>query len=134
MLATVDSDFQRTPPERQGMASSAILQFVEELERQVHEIHSLMLLRHGCVVAEGWWAPCRREHPHMLFSLSKSFTATAVGLAIAEGHFSIDDVVLSFFAEETPAEASDFLATLRVRHLLSMTTGQAVDTWAVMVN
>jgi CubicO group peptidase (beta-lactamase class C family) len=133
VLAAADSYFQRTSPERQGMASSAILGFVEELERQVHEIHSFMLLRHGSVVAEGWWSPYRREHPHMLFSLSKSFTSTAVGLASAEGYFSIDDPVLSFFPEETPAEPGDLLAGMRVRHLLSMTTGQAVDTWAGML-
>jgi CubicO group peptidase (beta-lactamase class C family) len=134
MFRTVDSHFQHTSPELQGMASSAILRFVEELERQVHEIHSFMLLRHGSVIAEGWWSPYRPEHPHMLFSLSKSFTSTAVGLAIAEKHFSIDDAVLSFFPQEMPAEPGDFLAGLRVRHLLSMNTGQAADTWAYMVN
>jgi CubicO group peptidase (beta-lactamase class C family) len=109
-----------------------VLRFVEALERQVIEMHSFMLLRHGSVVAEGWWAPYRNEHPHLLFSLSKSFTSTAVGLAVAEGHFSIDDPVLDFFPEETP-EANDFLPGLRVRHLLSMTTGQEDDTWGNMV-
>jgi CubicO group peptidase (beta-lactamase class C family) len=133
MFGTADSHFQRTSPERQGLASSAILQFVEELERQVHEIHSLMLVRHNRIIAEGWWSPYQRERPHMLFSLSKSFTATAVGLAIAEGHFSLDDAVLPLFSEDAPVEASDFLARMRVRHLLSMTTGQTVDTWAQMV-
>ena len=43
-----------------------------------------MLLRHGKVVAEGWWAPYGKNDPHVMFSLSKSFTSTAVGLAIAE--------------------------------------------------
>ena len=69
-----------------------------------------MLLRHGSVVAEGWWSPYGREYPHMLFSLSKSFTSTAVGLALTEGRFSIDDPVLSFFPDEAPAEVSDLLA------------------------
>jgi CubicO group peptidase (beta-lactamase class C family) len=126
-------DLQRAAPERQGVASSVLLQFVETLENQIHEIHSFMLLRHGAVVAEGWWSPYGREHPHMLFSLSKSFTSTAVGLAVTEGHFSIDDLVLSFFPDETPAEVSEPLAAMRVRHLLSMSTGHAVDTWSYMV-
>lgn len=132
--SSLGSDLPRATPESQGVASSAVLQFIESLESQIHEIHSFMLLRHGKVVADGWWSPYGHKHPHMLFSLSKSFTSTAVGLAVTEGHFSIDDPVLSFFPEETPVDPSDLLAGMRVRHLLSMGTGQAVDTWSVMVD
>ncbi|HEY1014702.1 MAG TPA: serine hydrolase [Herpetosiphonaceae bacterium] len=92
-----------------------------------------MLLRHGSVIAEGWWAPYRRDDPHQLFSLSKSFTATAAGLAMAEGRFSIDDPVISFFPDEIPADPGDFLAALSVRHLLTMATGQAEDAWSAML-
>jgi CubicO group peptidase (beta-lactamase class C family) len=134
LVSTVGHDLQRSTPERQGVACSAILQFVEALESQIHEIHSFMLLRHGKVIAEGWWSPYGHEHPHMVFSLSKSFTSTAVGLAVTEGYFSIDDPVLSFFPEETPVDRDDLLAAMRVRHLLSMSTGQAVDTWSSMVD
>ncbi|MBI1258043.1 MAG: serine hydrolase [Chloroflexi bacterium] len=133
MFTTGEQGLPRTSPEAQGIASAAILRFVEALESQIHEIHSVMLLRHGSVVAEGWWSPYGRDYPHMLFSLSKSFTSTAVGLALSEGHFSMDDPVVSFFPEETPAEVSDLLAALRVRHLLTMSTGQASDTWASMM-
>ena len=129
-----ENNFQRASPEQHGVASAAILEFVNALNRRIHEVHSFMLLRHGTVIAEGWWSPCGQEHPHLLFSLSKSFTSTAVGLAVAEGHFSIDDPVLSFFPDQTPAEVSDLLAAMQVRHLLSMSTGQAEDTWSYMVN
>ncbi len=134
MLTQTEQTLPRTSPEHQGIASSAILQFVDALEREIHETHSFMLLRHGSVVAEGWWSPYQREHPHALFSLSKSFTSTAIGLAAAEGCLSLDDPLLSFFPDEAPPESSDFLAAMRVRHLLSMTTGQAVDTWSHMVD
>lgn len=134
MLNNDAHDLLHTSPESQGIASSDVLRFVEALENEMHDIHSFMLLRHGCVVAQGWWSPYQREHSHMLFSLSKSFTATAVGLALAEGRFSIDDLVLSFFPNETPAEVSDFLTAMRVRHLLSMSTGHAVDTWSFMMD
>lgn len=127
-------DVPRATPEEQGIASPAVLRFIEALESQIREIHSFMLLRHGKVVAEGWWSPYGHEHPHMLFSLSKSFTSTAVGLAVTEGYFSIDDPVLSFFPEEAPVVPSDLLTAMRVRHLLSMSTGQAVDTWSYMVD
>ena len=58
-----------------------------------------------------------------MFSLTKSFTSTAVGLAVSEGLLSIDDQVIKFFPVEAPAEPSAFLKALRVRDLLSMSTG-----------
>lgn len=132
MITNVDQDLPCTSPEQQGIASSVILEFVEAVEEQIHELHSFMLLRHGYVVAEGWWSPYEDKLPHMMFSLSKSFTSTAVGLAVSEGYFSIDDTVLSFFPNETPDHVSDFLARMRVRHLLSMSTGHVDDTFPIM--
>ena len=122
----------RSTPEAEGVSSEGIITFLDSAAVTPHEFHSIMILRHGKVVAEGWWSPYGRAPIHMLYSLSKSFTSTAVGLAVAEGRFSIDDPVLAFFPGAAP-EANDFLSRLRVRHLLSMTTGQGVDTWANMV-
>jgi CubicO group peptidase (beta-lactamase class C family) len=82
-----------------------------------------MLVRHGKVVAEGWWSPYGPEIPHMLFSLSKSFTSTAVGLAISEGKLNLNDPVLKFFPNDAPAEPSANLRAMRVRDLLTMTPG-----------
>jgi CubicO group peptidase (beta-lactamase class C family) len=78
-------------------------------------------------VAEGWWYPYRPETAHMLFSLSKSFTSTAVGFAVAEGRLSVEDTVLSFFPNDAPKRISENLAAMRVRHLLSMSTGHDQD-------
>jgi hypothetical protein len=79
------------------------------------------------VVAEGWWEPYRREDNHVLFSLSKSFASTGIGLAIAEGKLSLDDTVLSFFPDDGPAEPSENLKAMRVRDLLSMSTGHHAE-------
>lgn len=125
---TRDSQLPYDSPEAQGISSSAILGFVEAAERSIESLHSLMLLRHGQVLAQGWWAPYQQERLHLLFSLSKSFTSTAVGLAVAEGRLSVEDRVLSFFPEEAPAQVSENLAAMRVRDLLSMSTGHDVDT------
>ena len=133
MPSTTLNYLQRTSPERQGIASLDVLQFVEGLEQQIQEIHSFMLLRHGCVVSEGWWSPYEREASHALFSVSKSFTSTAVGLAMAEECFSIDDLVLSFFPDEAPMEVHDYLAAMTVRHLLTMTTGHVADSLSYLV-
>ena len=118
----------RCTPESQGIAAQAILGFVEEAEKKIHELHSFMLLRHGAVVAEGWWSPYGPELSHMLYSLSKSFTSSAIGLAVAEGRLTVNDPVVSFFPEDAPAEISDNLQAMRVKQLLSMSTGHAEDT------
>lgn len=82
-----------------------------------------MLLRHGKVVAEAWWAPESAEKPHVLWSLSKSFTSTAVGLAVEDGKLSLNDSVLKFFPKDAPAEVSRNLKAMRVRDLLTMNAG-----------
>ena len=126
--ASVDRSLPRSAPEIQGVASSAVLGFIDAVETSGIELHSFMMLRHGHVLAEAWWNPYRADTPHMLYSLSKSFASTAAGLAIAEGKLSLDDTVLSFFPDDAPAEVSDNLRAMRVRHLLSMSSGNAEDT------
>jgi CubicO group peptidase (beta-lactamase class C family) len=115
-------------PEDQGISSAAIVDFIATAEKTINSLHSFMLLRHGSVVAEGWWHPWRPDTPHMLFSLSKSFTSTAVGLAVAEGRLTMEDPVLSFFTADAPKKISSNLAAMKVHHLLSMTTGHDLDT------
>jgi CubicO group peptidase (beta-lactamase class C family) len=124
--------FPRSTPAAQGLSAAAILSFVERAEASIEALHSLMLVRHGHVIAEGWWSPYGPKLPHMLFSLSKSFTSTAVGLAVAEGRLTVQDRVLSFFPQDAPAEVSENLAAMRVRDLLSMSTGNADDTFGPM--
>jgi CubicO group peptidase (beta-lactamase class C family) len=105
--------FPRSAPQAQGISSSAILAFAEEAEQKLHALHSIMIVRHGQVEAEGWWGPYAAEEPRMLFSLSKSFTSTAVGLAIADGKLKVDEPVLGFFPDEAPAQPSANLAVAR---------------------
>jgi CubicO group peptidase (beta-lactamase class C family) len=113
----------RSTPEQQGISSSAVLAFVEAADREIDQMHGFVLVRHGHVVAEGWWGPYDARTPHVLYSLSKSFTSTAVGLAVAEGKLSLDDEVLKFFPEEAPAEPSQNLRSMRIRDLLRMSSG-----------
>lgn len=122
------STLPRKDPASLGIPSRAILNFIDAIEESGLELHSFMLLRHGCVAAEGWWAPYRPEFRHALCSLTKSFTSTGIGLAVMEGRLSVDDPVISFFPDDLPAEISENLASMRIRHLLSMSTGHAEDT------
>jgi CubicO group peptidase (beta-lactamase class C family) len=118
----------RSTPEEQGISSAAILDFVTRAGQTIESLHSFMLLRHGVVVAEGWWSPYQPDAAHMLFSLSKSFTSTAVGLAVSEGLLTIEDPLIKFFPADAPGTISPNLGAMQIRHLLSMSTGHALDT------
>lgn len=63
----------RCTPEHQGISSDIISRFLDRIHEQGIELHSFMALRGGYIIAEGWWEPYREDHPHMMFSLSKSF-------------------------------------------------------------
>ncbi|MYF69670.1 MAG: serine hydrolase [Proteobacteria bacterium] len=121
--AATAAELPRSTPEQQGISSAAVSDFVEALDTEIEDVHGLMVLRHGHVVAEGWWAPYRPEFIHSLFSLSKSFASTGIGLAIDEGHLSVHDQVISFFPDAAPEEPTWQLEAMRVSDLLSMSTG-----------
>jgi CubicO group peptidase (beta-lactamase class C family) len=126
------SSLPRSSPAAQGVAAAGVLAFLDAVESARLDLHSLMLVRHGRVVAEGWWAPYRADLVHLLYSLSKSFTSTAIGIAEAEGLLSIDDPVVSFFPDKVPVGASPYVTGMKVRHLLAMASGHAADTWPAL--
>jgi CubicO group peptidase (beta-lactamase class C family) len=117
----------RSTPEAEGVSSAGILAFLEAIAASKHELHSFMLVRHGRVVAEGWWSPYAAPFNHTMYSMSKSFTSTAVGFAVAEGRLKVEDRVVSLFPNDLPAKVSDYLAALRVRDLLTMSVGHGTD-------
>ena len=117
----------RSTPEAQGLSSSKLLDFVDTVDRNVVSMHSFMLVRHGQVVTEGWWGPYDASTRHELYSLSKSFTSTAVGLAIEEGKLQLVDKVTQFFPDDVPTNASDSLKSMSVRDLLTMSTGHVSE-------
>lgn len=114
----------RAYPEQEGISSGAILGFIDALEEaQPDDIHSVMISRRGQIISEGWWAPYGPEIPHLLWSLSKSFTSTAIGIAQDEGLLDINDPVISFFPDEAPENPSAKLQAMRIKDLLRMNTG-----------
>ena len=118
----------RTTPSAQGVDARGVVAFVDALERVPRlEPHSLMVLRHGHVVAEGWWAPYAPDRLHLLYSLSKTFTACALGLAVAEGRLGLDDTVISHFPELDGEITDPRTRRIRVRHLAAMASGHRVE-------
>ena len=115
----------RSTPEAEGVSSQAILDFLDAAaENTATEFHGFIFIRHGKVIAEGWWNPFSPDLKHTLYSTSKSFTSTAVGLAISENRLSLDDKLISFFPEYLPDTISENLNNVKIRDLLSMSVGQ----------
>ena len=124
MTSTAIAQLPRSTPEAEGVSSTAILDFIKAVENSKNEFHSIMILRHGKVIAEGWWKPYRADLRHTMYSVSKSFTATAIGFAVTEKKLSVNDKVISFFPEDLPDTVSDYLKELSVKDLLTMSVGQ----------
>ncbi|AWV99143.1 serine hydrolase domain-containing protein [Arcticibacterium luteifluviistationis] len=127
--AIIDTfSFARVTPESEGIASEAIASFINEANKSGLEWHSFKILRRGNVLAEGHWSPFKEEYKHTLYSLSKSFTSTAVGLAVREGLITVEDSVISFFPEELPNSIDEHLQNMKIKHLLTMNSGHDTGT------
>lgn len=111
-------------PENEGVPSSHIRAFFEALDScdQIH-VHSVMLLRHGKVIAEGNFQPYTSEYPHMMFSLSKSITGMAIGIAVNEGILTLDEKIVDIFSDKGVLLRSPRINNITVLHLLNMTSG-----------
>jgi CubicO group peptidase (beta-lactamase class C family) len=118
----VQKKLPRSTPEEQGVSSKAITRFLDKIKEQELEFHSLMIVRHGHVIAEGWWYPYGSDREHMLFSLTKGFTSIAVGFAIEEGLLALEDPLVSFFPEIERKQTSEF-RDIQVRDLLTLSVG-----------
>ncbi|MFA9392364.1 MAG: serine hydrolase domain-containing protein [Prolixibacteraceae bacterium] len=121
---TASSALPRSIPEAEGVSSEGILDFLDAAAKSNNELHSFIFIRHGKVIAEGWWKPYQNNLKHTLYSTSKSFTSTAIGFAVSEQLLTVNDQVISFFPDDLPDSISSNLANLKIKHLLSMSAGQ----------
>jgi len=101
--------------------------FFQQAASDSMDIHSVMIVRDGSVIYSHWQSEGADSVPHVLHSVSKTFTATAVGLAIADGKMALTDKIVDFFPDKLPAEVSDNLKAMTVRDLLTMTCGHDVE-------
>ena len=117
--------FPAATPESVGIASPALLRMMKRLA-VVEYLNSIIVLRHGRSVLECWLEPYERTTPHQLFSLSKSFTSCAIGLAQAEGRLKITDKLVSFFPEYDGCITDPRMRQATLQDLLTMRSGHLV--------
>jgi CubicO group peptidase (beta-lactamase class C family) len=125
-----DDGLPRSTPEEQGVPSATIARFFNMIEEKDYDMHGLMMIRHGKVIAEHWWMPYAPQYQHAMYSATKTFTGVALGFAIKEGLLSIEDKVISFFPDLLPDTISPRLTKLSVRHLLTMSVGHSATSYA----
>jgi CubicO group peptidase (beta-lactamase class C family) len=125
--AQTTAAFPHSTPEAQGVSAIGIDSFLVAVGHSKHEFHSIMILRHGKVIAGGWWLPYAPTLKHTLYSTSKSFTSTAVGFAVSEKLLSVNDKVISFFPHSLPDTVKPYLAALTIKDLLTMSVGMDPD-------
>ena len=119
----------RKSPSAQGVDADGIAAFLDAIECDPRiEPHGLIIQRHGRRIAEGYWAPHTAECSRLVYSLSKSFTGTALGLQLGEGRLTLDDLVSDHLPELFDDATADSARTLRIRHIASMATGHDRET------
>ena len=119
--------FERVAPEAVGVDPAAIQAFLDRAEAEGIDLHSVMLLRHGKVCFEKWWAPHSPEEFHDMWSFSKSLTSTAIGFAIQEGKLALEDRLVEIFPDKLPETVSENLGKATVRDLLTMSCGHEAE-------
>ena len=115
--------FETAVPETQGIRSAGILEFIKSMQQRSIELHTLSVMRHGRQVFECYWKPYRADVPHIMYSFSKSLTATAIGFAEQEGILSLQEKLVDLFPDECPEDPSENLKKADIESLLTMSCG-----------
>lgn len=110
-----------------GVSSKEVQAFIDHCMKENKELHSVMVIRHGKVACEAYREPYGSEHKHMMYSVSKSFTSTAIGLAIEEGYIALDTRLVDVFPEARGNKPDAYLEELNVEDLLTMRSGLSVS-------
>ena len=118
------NELPRSNPEAEGIPSAAVIQLFDSLTSYPHsDIHSVIVMRHGKVVAELYPEPYKAEYRHTMYSCSKTFVSLAVGIAVDEFKLRVTDRVATFFSDQLPNNLSFELASMTVHDLLIMASG-----------
>ncbi|MGB8194812.1 MAG: serine hydrolase [Chitinophagaceae bacterium] len=117
----------RSTPAAEKFNERAVADYLAAVKENKQDLHSLMILRHGKVIAEHWLGDNAPDKPHILNSVSKTFTATAIGFLVSEKKLKVTDKVISFFPDQLPDTVSQYLKELEVKHLLTMSVGHDVN-------
>lgn len=116
--------WRTSTPEQQGMDSEKLAELLDYVEENDINIHSLLIIRNGYVVADAYFYPFANNSVHDVASVTKSFTGTLIGIAISEGYIAgVDQPVLELFPNRTVANVDANKKAMTLEDLLTMRSG-----------
>ncbi len=121
--------FETITPEQAGLSSARVRTALETLEKKGHNFHSVLMMRHGHIFAEAYWAPFTKERPHRMYSITKSFVGVAIGVLVDRGLVDLDRPFVSYFPEYDNGQMAPNLKKQTIRHMLTMTTAAQPGYW-----
>lgn len=119
-----ECEFEHVTPESVGVKSSAVSAFIEEINEKGIGLQSFTFIRRDKIFAGCFWEPYSKDVPHVLYSMSKSVTSTAVGFCVDEGLLDLDDKVHTFFPEYKVRSIQNKAITVRM--LLTMRSDKLI--------
>ncbi|MFY9970015.1 MAG: serine hydrolase [Roseiarcus sp.] len=117
-------DWEASTPEEQGMDSAALAELVDRVG--AYKQDSLLIIRHGKIVADAYYAPYAPNIRHDLRSVTKSFTGTLTAIELRKGFLdSVDHPIVDLFADKHISNLDDGKKAMTVQNMLDMTSGIA---------
>lgn len=118
------TNWKKSTPEKQGMDSELLADGINTLIRKDVNLHSVLIIRHGYIVADAYMQFFTAFTKHDLASATKSILATLVGAAIQQGYIEdINQKVLSFYPERTIKNNDERKNMITIKNLLTMQSG-----------
>lgn len=112
--------FPKVTPESVGVSSEKVHDFVRMMDDYRMNNHSFVMMRGDKIIAETYYKPFHEDFLHRMYSVSKTFVAMAVGMAVTEGLIGMDDVIVDYFPEFRSQNVDEFYEECTVRNMLSM--------------
>lgn len=123
-------EFENIQPEKCGIPAGAIQEFEEKLKEHQIRMHGYLMLSGNGILAEKYWKPYRMNTNHRMYSITKSFTALAVGLLVKQGKVSLSDNICAYFPEKLPQNGvHPWCAEMTIEDMLTMRTCHSSTTF-----
>nr|MBQ4319416.1 serine hydrolase [Clostridia bacterium] len=116
-------------PEEVGVRPEWVIDYVNEINRIRKVHHSFVMMRGGCVFAEGYYKPFHKDWLHRMYSVSKTFVSAAIGMLADEGRISINDPIIKYFPEKDDENLHPLIREMTIRDMLMMSTCHKYSTY-----
>ncbi len=130
-ISTTPTDLKDGIPVGTLANSEAILAFAEEIAAGKHgEIDSLLISQKGTLLFESYYRRGRINYPHYQMSITKSYTAMAIGRAIQLGYLTMADVdkpVVPFLKNLDPSKLVSGASAITLAEAMNMKSGVRME-------